>query len=72
MRGCHTISARLDDRDLYIGLCGGHCKVFLVSSETDAAVLMKSVRSNCIVLAQPGSLKVQVIVELIKLVVVME
>jgi hypothetical protein len=46
--------------------------VFLVSSETDAAVLMKAVWSNCIGLVQLGSLKVQVIMELPKLVVVME
>ncbi len=41
-------------------------------SETDAAVLMKAVWSNCIGLAQPGSFKIQVIVELTKLVLVME
>jgi hypothetical protein len=46
--------------------------VFFVSSKTDAAVLMKAIRSSCIELVQLGSLKVQVIVELTKLVVVME
>ncbi len=39
---------------------------------TDAAVLMKAVHSNCTGLAQPGLFKIQVIVELTKLVVVME
>jgi hypothetical protein len=38
----------------------------------DAAVSIKAVCSNCIGLVQPGSLKVQVIVELTKLVVMME
>jgi len=47
-------------------------RVFFMRREKDAAVMMKAVLSNCTGLAQPGSLKVQVIVELTKLVVVME
>jgi hypothetical protein len=46
--------------------------VFLVSRETDAAVSMKAVLSNWTGLVQPVLLKVQFIVELTKLVVVME
>jgi hypothetical protein len=46
--------------------------VFFMRRVTDAAVLMKAVCSNCTGLAQPGSFKIQVIVELSKLVVVME
>jgi hypothetical protein len=46
--------------------------VFFLRRETDAAVSMKVVCSNCPGLSQPGSLKVQVIVELTKLLVVME
>jgi hypothetical protein len=38
----------------------------------DAAVLIKAVCSNCTGLAQPGLFKVQVTVELTKLVLVME
>jgi hypothetical protein len=43
MHGCHAIPTRLDDGDLYVGLCGGRCRFFLVSSETDAVVSMKAV-----------------------------
>jgi hypothetical protein len=39
---------------------------------TDAAASMKAVCSNCTGLAQPSSFKIQVTVELTKLVVVME
>jgi hypothetical protein len=39
---------------------------------TDPVVSMKAVCSNCIGLVQPGSFKIQVIVELTKPVVVME
>ncbi len=39
---------------------------------TDTVVSMKVVCSNCSGLTQPGSFKIQVIVELTKLVVVME
>jgi hypothetical protein len=46
--------------------------VVFVRRMTDAAVLMKVVCSNFTGLAQPGSFKIQVIVELTKLVVVME
>jgi hypothetical protein len=46
--------------------------VVFVRRVTDAAVSMKAVCSNCTGLAQPGSFKIQVIVELIKIVAVME
>jgi hypothetical protein len=46
--------------------------VVFVRRVTDAVVSMKAVCSNCTGLAQPGSFKIQVIVELTKLVVVME
>jgi hypothetical protein len=46
--------------------------VFFVRRVMDAAVSMKVVCSNYNGLAQPGSFKIQVIVELTKLVVVME
>jgi hypothetical protein len=45
---------------------------FFVRRVTEAAVLMKAVCSNCTGLVQPGSFKIQVVVELTKLVVVME
>jgi hypothetical protein len=46
--------------------------VFFVRRVTDTVVSMKVVCSNCSGLTQPGSFKIQVIVELTKLVVVME
>jgi hypothetical protein len=46
--------------------------VFFVRRVTDAAVSMKVVCSNCSGLAQPGSFKIQVKVELTKLAVGME
>jgi hypothetical protein len=46
--------------------------VVFVRRVTDAAVLMKAVCSNCNGLVQPGSFKIQVTVELTKLVVVMK
>jgi hypothetical protein len=46
--------------------------VVFVRRVMDAAVSMKVVCSNCTGLAQLGSFKIQVIVELNKLVVVME
>jgi hypothetical protein len=46
--------------------------VFFVRRVTDAAVSMTAVCSNCTGLAQSGSFKIQVLVELTKLVVVME
>jgi hypothetical protein len=46
--------------------------VFFVRRVTDAAVSMKVVCSNYTGLAQPGSFEIRVIVELTKLVVVME
>ncbi len=46
--------------------------VFIVRRVMDAAVSIKVKCSNCTGLAQPGSLMLQVIVELTKLVVVME
>jgi hypothetical protein len=46
--------------------------VIFVRRVTDAAVLMKVVCSYCTGLAQPGSFKIRVTVELTKLVVVME
>jgi hypothetical protein len=46
--------------------------VFFVRRVMDAAVWMKAVCSNSTGLAQPGSFKIQVIVELTKLVVVIE
>ena len=46
--------------------------VVFVRRGMDAAVSMKAVCSNCTGLAQPGSFKIQVMVELTKLVVVME
>jgi hypothetical protein len=47
-------------------------RVFFVRRVTDAVVLIKVICSNCTGLAQLGSFKIQVIVELTKLVVVME
>jgi hypothetical protein len=46
--------------------------VFFLRRVTDTAVSMKAVCSNCSGLGQPGSFKIQVIVELTKLLVVME
>jgi hypothetical protein len=46
--------------------------IFFVRRVMDAAVSMKVVCSKCTGLAQPGSFEIQVIVELTKLVVVME
>ncbi len=69
MSGSHAITARLDDGDLHVGMCAG---VVFVKRMTDTAVTMKAVCSNCAGLAQLGSFKIQVTVELTKLVVVME
>ncbi len=46
--------------------------VFFVRRVMDTVVSMKAVCSNCTGLAQPYSFKIRVIVELTKLVVVME
>jgi hypothetical protein len=45
---------------------------FFVRRVMDAVVSTKAVHSNCTGLAQPGSFKIQVIVELTKVVVVVE
>jgi hypothetical protein len=46
--------------------------VFFVLRVTNAAVSMKAVCSNCTGLVQPGSFQIQAIIDLTKLVVVME
>jgi hypothetical protein len=46
--------------------------VFFVRRVTDAVVSMKAAGSSCTGLAQLGSFKIQVVVELTKLLVVME
>ncbi len=46
--------------------------VFFVRRVTDTAVSMKAVCSNYSGLGQPGSFKIQVIVELTKILLVME
>jgi hypothetical protein len=43
MHGCHTLSARLDDRDLSNGIRGGSGRVFLVKSVVNGVVSMKMI-----------------------------
>jgi hypothetical protein len=73
MSGGHAISARLDDGDFcMLGCVVDAAGVIVIRRVTEAAVSMKAVCSNCTGLAQLGSFKIQVTVELTKLVVVME
>ncbi len=55
-----------------LGYAVGNAGVVSVRRVTDAEVSMKVVCSDCTGLAQPDSFKIQVTVELTKLVLVME